>query len=565
MSKKIVVIGGVAGGMSAAVRSRRLDEKADIVVLERGPYVSFSNCCLPYHLSGEIEESCTLVLMTPHELQTQYNIDVRVKNEAIDIDREAKTVLIKNLETGEEYTEDYDYVILSPGAKAVDFPIPGLDTVPNFFLRTVPDAAGIHDTIKEKNIKDIVVMGGGFIGIEATENLRLAGLNVTLVEAAEQVLLQYDEDMIQLIHKELYDQGVNLKLNTRLEKIEDNKAYLSNGETVPCELLVKAAGVVPVSDLAEKAGLKLTEDKYIDVDQNYITSDPSIYAIGDAIKVTSRLAGDKIGLAMAGPALKQARFVADHICGIPTVNTGYIGSACIKVFDWNAAVTGLTERRLKELGKTNYDYAFVIPKDMVGIMSGSNSQFLKVIFEIPTGRILGAQAVGKGDVVKRVDVIAGMLKFQPTLFDLKDLELCYAPPFSIARDSVNFAGYVGLNLLNGVYRHVHVSDVRSLVEQKAYIIDVREPDEFDLGHIKGAVNLPLSQLRERMDEVPKDQPVYLHCRSSQRSYNALLALQQSGWDNIYNIAGSMLGLSYYEYFKDQTTDRESILTEYNFN
>lgn len=564
MSKKIVVIGGVAGGMSAAARLRRLDEDAQIVVLERGPYVSFSNCCLPYHISDEIPSSEKLVLMSPDKLKSQYNLDVRVRNEATQIDRANKKVTIRAIDNDTEYEESYDYLVFSPGAEAVSFPLPGLDTVPHYFLRTVMDTHNIHQTVVEQNIQNVVVVGGGFIGIEAVENLRKRGINVALVEAMDQILMQYDHDMVQILHKELYDQGVDVRLGVRLESIENNEAVLSDGKRLPCEMVVLAAGVRPLSKLAADAGLELTEKKFVKVNQNYVTSDPSIYAIGDVIEVYHRLSGESMSLALAGPALKQARIAADHIYGIPTMNTGYIGSACIQVFDYNAAVTGLTVSTLERLGRKDYDYAYVIPKDSVGIMPTSNNQYVKVIYEVPTGRILGAQAIGKGEVVKRVDVIAAMLKFGPTLEDLKDLELCYAPPFSIARDSVNFAGYVGLNLLNGVYRHVHVSDVRKLVEEDAYILDVREPHEYEAGHVVNAINLPLSQLRERMNEVPKDRPVYLYCRSSQRSYNALMALQHKGWDNLYNIAGSFLGISFHEYFLDQTTDRKRIVTDYNF-
>ncbi len=564
MKKRVLVVGGVAGGMTTAARVRRLDEDAEVIVFERGEHISFSNCCLPYHLSDDIPCGDTLVLMTPEIMRRRHNIDARVHHEVVRINRTEKTIDVKNLLDGTTYTERYDKLVLSPGAKARMLPIEGLDSVPVFALRNVADAKGIHDTVVDNGLKDIVVIGGGFIGLEAAENLKLRGCNVVLCELLDQVLLTLDNDMVQTLHREIYDKGIDLHLGTYLVKVEDNKAHLSNGKVVPCELVVMAAGTLPESQLAEDAGLELTERKYIKVDQNYKTSDPDIYAIGDVIAVFHRLSGQFAPLQLAGPALKQARAVADHIYGIPTMNTGYIGSSAIRVFDLNTASTGLTCRTLDQLGLTNYDYVYVIPKDSVGIMPSSENQFLKVIYEIPTGRILGAQAIGKGDVVKRVDVIAAMLKFSPTLEHLKDLELCYAPPFNTARDSVNFAGYVGLNLLHGVYRHVHVSDVRKLVEEGAYIVDVREPAEYEKGHIVTAVNVPLSQLRARMDEIPKDRPVYLHCRSAQRSYNALLALQHKGWTNLYNIAGSFLGVSNYEYYLDQVTGRKPIVTAYNF-
>ncbi len=564
MSKRVLVVGGVAGGMSTAARVRRLDEDAEVIVFEKGEHVSFSNCCLPYHLGDEIPSGDTLVLMTPEVLKAQHNIDARVRHEVIRINREDKTVDVKNHLDGSTYSERYDKLVLSPGARARMLQIEGIDSVPVFALRNVADSKGIHDTIVENDLKNIVVLGAGYIGVEVAENLHLRDCHVTLCEVEDQILLTFDFDMAQTLHREVYDKGIDLNLGVYLVKVEDNKGYLSNGKVVPCDMIVMATGTFPESGLAEEAGLELTERKYIKVDQNYLTSDPDIYAIGDVIAVYHRLSHTFAPLQLAGPALKQARAAADHMYGRPTMNTGYIGSSAIQVFDLNAASTGLTCRMLDRLGMTNYDYVYVIPKDSVAIMPLSQNQFLKVIYEIPTGRILGAQAIGQGDVVKRIDVIAGMMKFSPTLEHLKDLELCYAPPFNIARDSLNFAGYVGLNLLQGVYRHVHVSDVRGLVENGAYIIDVREPHEYEAGHIKTAVNLPLSELRERMDEVPKDRPVYLHCRSSQRSYNALLAMQHKGWTNLYNIAGSFLGLSNYEYYLDQVTDRESILTEYNF-
>lgn len=564
MGKRVLVVGGVAGGMSTAARVRRLDEDAEVIVFEKGEHVSFSNCCLPYHLSDEIPCGDTLVLMSPKEIKEQYNLDVRVHHEVVKINREEKTIEVRDLQEDKTFTESYDKLVLSTGAKARKLPIEGIEIVPVFPLRNVANAKGIHDTIVNNNLKNIVVIGGGFIGVEAAENLRLRGCNVTIVELAEQILMTLDHDMVQIVQGEILNQGIDLHVGTSLEKIENNTAYLSNGKTAPCDLLVMSAGLIPESGLAEEAGLELTERKYIKVDQNYLTSDPDIYAIGDVIPVFYRISGVFAPLQLAGPAQKQARFVADHIYGKYTMNTGYLGSSAIKVFDYNAAATGLTVSMLERLGWPNYDYVYLIPKDSVGIMPSSRNQFLKVVFEIPTGRILGAQAVGKGDVVKRIDVIAAMLKFQPTLEDLKDLELCYAPPFNIARDSVNFAGYVGLNILHGVYKHVHVSDVRGLVEEGAYILDVREVHEYEKGHIKNAINLPLSELRERMEEIPKDKPVYLHCRSSQRSYNAIMALQHKGWNNLYNIDGSFLGLSHHEYFLDKTTGRESILTEYNF-
>ncbi|HHU07565.1 MAG TPA: FAD-dependent oxidoreductase [Clostridiaceae bacterium] len=566
MLKKILIVGGVAGGMSAAARIRRLDEKVEIIVFERGEHVSFSNCCLPYHLSGTVATSEELVLTTPQALKANYNIDARVRHEVIDIDRANSEVEVRDLNTGKIYREAYDKLLLSPGAVVPLPPIKGLDDIRFFTVRNVQDVEMIQQHLSDTNAADIIVVGGGFIGVETAENLKMAGYEVNLVEMLPQVLMTFDFDMVQILQKELVDQGVKLYLNEAVSAFEDGQAVLKSGKKMPADVVIMATGSKPDSALAAKSGLELTDRKAIKVDQNFLTSDPDIYAIGDAVEVFYSLSRQTAPLPLAGPAIKQARFVADHMYGRYTMNTGYIGSSCLKVFNYNAAVTGLTENTIKGHNlPVAYDYVYVIPKDMVGIMPEAKNQYLKVIFEMPTGKILGAQCIGRGDVVKRCDVIAAMLKFGPTLEDLKDLELCYAPPFSIARDSVNFAGYVGLNILHGDIKQIHVADIRGLVESGAYFIDSRTKEEFDSGHIKGAVNIPLQELRQRMDEVPKDRAVYLYCRSSTRSYNAVCALQNSGWNNVFLVSGSMLGVSWCEWFEDQRTGREPIVTKYNFN
>lgn len=565
MNKRILIVGGVAGGMSAAARIRRLDEDAEIIVFEKGYNVSFSNCSLPYHLSGLVPRSEKLVLMDPPSLKDSYNIEARVRHEVIGIDRKNKEIEIKDWEAGTVYREAYDKLILSPGAKVSIPPIKDLDKIPSFTVRDVEDVDSLNKYLIKKQATDVVVIGGGFIGVETAENLKMRGLNVSLVEFAPQILTTLDLDMVQILHKEMVDQGVKLYVNEAADAFTEGYVVLRSGIKLPADAVVLAAGVRPLSDLAEQAGLELTERKAIKVDANYLTSDADIYAIGDVIEVPYHLTGSNGPLALAGPALKQARAVADHIYGRVTENTGYIGSSCIKVFDFNAASTGLTENAIQRQNlNIDYDFVYLIAKDSVSLMPTAQDQHLKVIYEVPSGRILGAQCIGKGDVVKRCDVIASMLKFNPTLEHLKDLELCYAPPFSTARDSVNFAGYIGLNCLRGDYKQVPVSAARGLVEANAYIIDVREEREFANGHLKNAINLPLSQLRNRMDEVPKDRPVFLYCLTSLRSYNAARALQNKGWDNIWGISGSMLGISWYEWFEDQRTGREPIVTKYRF-
>lgn len=565
MPKRILVVGGVAGGASAAARARRLDESAEIIVFEKGPHASFSNCSLPFYLSGIVEDVDSLVLMNPEKFKKQYNLEVRVNNEVVKINRDRKTITVKDLNTGEEYEEAYDKLILSPGASPIKpRSIEGIDNPNVFTIRNVVDIDLLDRFITENNVKNVAVIGGGFIGIETVENLRLRGINVTLVEALNQVMAPFDYDMAQILHKELYDKGVNLILSDGLKKIEKDSIELQSGKKVEAEAVVVAIGVRPETALAEEAGLEIGETGAIKVDHNYRTSDKDIYAVGDAIEVYNRLSHKPTRLALAGPAQKQARAAADHIYNIPNRNPGVIGSSVIKLFDLNAASTGLNEKACKQAG-INYDFVYIIPQDKVGLMPNSNPLHFKLIFEVPTGKILGAQAIGKGSVDKRIDVIATLIMMGGTLEDLKDLELCYSPMFSTAKDVVNIAALVGLNILNGEYKQVPVTKVRELVENNAYIIDVRERDEYEAGHLINAVNIPLSEIRQRIDEIPKDRPVYLHCRSSQRSYYAIRALQHMGFDNLYNISGSYLGICYYEYFNDQVTGRNKILTEYNFN
>jgi NADPH-dependent 2,4-dienoyl-CoA reductase/sulfur reductase-like enzyme/rhodanese-related sulfurtransferase len=565
MKKKILVIGGVAGGASAAARLRRLSEEDDIIMFEKGPHVSFSNCSLPYHLSGVIDTADKLVLMSPEKFLVQYNIQARVNNEVLSINKEEKNVTVKNLLTGETYKETYDKLVLSPGAKPIVPNIHGIEEVNIFTIRNVVDIDKLNKYIKSIDAKDIAVIGGGFIGVEAAENLRDAGYNVALIEGTDQILRPFDYDMVQILHKEIYDKGVNLMLNDKVEKFEKDTVVLASGKKITAKVVVMAIGVAPETALAKEAALDIGETGAIKVDQNYKTNDDNIYAVGDAIEIYNALTHSAAKLSLAGPALKQARSVADHINGKKSLNKGYIGSSAIKVFDYNGASTGLNEALINVLNmKIKYDVVRVILSDKVGIMPTSAPMHFKLLYEVPTGKILGAQAIGKGDVTKRIDVIATAIKFGGTVEDLKDLELCYAPPFSTAKDVVNYAGYVGSNLLNGDFKQVNVDLVRGLFEHNAHIIDVRERGEYANGHIKNAVNIPLSELRDRINEIPKDKPVYLHCRTGQRSYNATLALQNLGFNNVYNITGSFLALSFYEYFNDKTQNREPIVTEYNF-
>jgi NADPH-dependent 2,4-dienoyl-CoA reductase/sulfur reductase-like enzyme len=561
---KVLIVGGVAGGMSVAGRLRRLSEETEIIVLDKGDYVSFSNCALPYYLSGTVGAKENLILQTPQSLKKSYKLDVRVKEEVVFVDAKAKTVEIKR-QDGSTYKESYDKLVLSPGARALALKIEGLESVPHSFLRTVNDVAGIKEKLDQDRLKKVVVLGGGFIGVEAAENLKQAGYDVSLVEAQEQILSPYDDDMVQILQKELRDQGVALHTGYVLEAVEDGKARLSDGTLLDCDFLVLAAGIEADTDFLQGSGVDLDPKGYIKVNADQETSVQDIYALGDATVVYLKMAQNFRPLQLAGPALNQARRVADRIMGQSSAHPGFLGTSAIQVFNYNAAQTGLNERQLQGMGRDDYDSVLASPMDKVGIMPGASPLFLKLIFQVPTGTILGAQAIGKGDVAKRIDTIASMMHFDGTIFDLKDLEQAYAPPFNSARDALHMAAFTAENILYNRYRQVHVNQVRSLVEKGAYILDVREEAEYERGHIKGAHNLPLSQLRHRMAEVPKDRPVYVHCRTGQRSYNATMALQNSGWDNIYNINGSFLFLSFYEQGKDLADERESILTAYNFN
>lgn len=563
MGKKVVIVGGVAGGATAAARIRRLDENAEIIMFERGPHVSFSNCALPYFLSGAVEKREKLLLMNPEKFHKRYRIDARVNSEVIRIHRQEKKVTVKDVISGKTYEESYDKLILSPGASPIKPNIEGIDRPNVFTIRNVADITALHDYIYGKNIKNIAVIGGGFIGVEAAENLRLAGFNVALIEASKQILMPFDDELAAVLHKEMTDEGVQLILEDGVKKIGDGFVETESGKKIAAEAVVVAIGVRPETKLAEEAVLEIGELGGIVVDHNYLTSDPDIYAVGDAIEVYHRLTHQKTRLALAGPAQRQARAAADHMYGINHQNRGVIGSFCVKVFSYNAAATGLNEKEAKRAG-ISYDTVYIIPNDKVGIMPNSQPIFFKLIYEYPTGKILGAQAVGKGNVDKRIDVIAAMIMMDGTLEDLKDLELCYSPVYSTARDVVNVAAMVALNKMYGGYKEVSIKDVRRLVEEKAFIVDVRERVEFERGHIKTAVNIPLSEFRERVNEIPKDRPVYLHCRSGQSSYVAARILLNLGYSEVYNMAGSFLALSYYEYFEDMRTGREKIVTQYNF-
>jgi len=563
MSKKILVVGGVAGGASTAARIRRLDEQAEIIMFEKGPNVSFSNCSLPFHLSGIVDNSDKLVLMTPQAFQTKHKIEARVNQEVLHINRKDKIIIVKDLTTDTEYEESYDTLVLSPGASPI---VPNLDGVHSshvFTVRNVVDIDRLNRYIQSDNIQDIAVIGGGFIGVEVAENLQLAGFNVSLVEFSQQIMTPFDYDMAQILHKEMMDKGINVIVNDGLAKVTADYVELNSGKQLQAQAVVLAIGVRPETSLAKDAGLAIGELGGIQVDANYATSDPSIYAVGDAIEVFHQLTHKQTRLALAGPAQRQARAAANHMYNIPQQNKGVIGSSSVQIFDYTCATTGLNEKTALAHG-FQAKSVYLIAPDKVGLMPNSNPLHFKLVYEVPTGKILGAQAIGKGNADKRIDVIATMITMDGTLEDLKELELSYSPMFSTARDIVNLAALVAQNQLYGHYKQVKVDEVRGLVENNAYFLDVRERNEFEAGHLIHAHNIPLSELRERLDEIPQDRPVYVHCRSGQRSYNAVMALQNNGFSNVFNVAGSFLGICLYEYFIDVTTNRDKIVTAYNF-
>ncbi|HZG11242.1 MAG TPA: FAD-dependent oxidoreductase [Kurthia gibsonii] len=560
---KVLVVGGVAGGASTAARIRRLDEQAEVIMFEKGPHVSFSNCSLPFYLSGIVPTSEKLIMMSPEKFKKQYNLDARVNQEVIAIHRDRKTIEVKHVVTGEVYEEAYDILLLSPGAKPTLPPIEGIHSSHVFTIRNVADIERLQTYIQMNGVQDIAVIGGGFIGVEVAENLREAKKSVTLIQRGAQIMDPYDEDMVQIMQKELLDHGVNLELRAAVEKIETAHVILANGKKIAAEVVVVAAGAKPETDLAIQAGLDLGITGGIKVNTNYQTNDPSIYAVGDAIEVYDQILRRPTRLALAGPAQKQARAAADHMYGITNRQRGVIGSSSIQVFDYNCAATGINERTAKMAG-IEVDSVYVIAPDKVGLMPSSNPLHFKLVYEVPTGKILGAQAIGKGNADKRIDVIATMITMGGTIEDLKDLELSYSPMYSTAKDVVNMAALVATNVLYGRFKQVHVSEVRDLYEQGAFFLDVREKNEFENGQIKGALNVPLSELRERMNEIPKDRPIYVHCRSAQRSYNAVMALQNSGFTQVYNVSGSFLGICLYEYVQDTLQQREPIVTAYNF-
>ena len=548
-----VIIGGGFAGIKAALELAN-KQTGKITLISNSPYF---NCHASLYsiLAGKSKRQSKVTLS---DIFAHINgVDI-VQDEVISINPE------KNIVRSKDIAYEYDKLILSPGARAIrPSSIKGVDRDNVFTVKNVVDIDGLKKYIDNNNVQDVAVIGGGFIGLEVMESLREAGKNVTLVEGTDQILAPLDYDLVQVLNKEIYDKGVTLLYNEKLTEVEEEKIILESGKEVKAGGVVLAIGVLPEAELAKDAELEFGETGGILVNHHYQTSDPDIYAVGDVIEVTHFITNKKVRLTLAGPAQRQARAVADHLYGRTYRNTGVIGSSVVKIFDYTAASTGLNEKDCRKLG-IDYDVAYIIPKDKVGLIPSANPIHFKLIFQVPTGQILGAQSVGMGTVEKRVDVIAAMIMNRANIEDLKELELCYSPYYTTAKDATNMAALVACNLLNGEYKQVRTSEVRSLVEEGAYIIDSRERVEYEAGHIKGAVNIPLSEFRDRLDEIPTDRPVYVHCLSSQRSYYMVRELNLRGYNNVVNISGSFLGISLYEYFTDVTTGREPIVTNYRF-
>lgn len=536
---KVVIVGGVAGGATAAARIRRLDEHAEIVVFEKSGYVSYANCGLPYYIGGEIEDKRELTLQTPESFYARFRVDMRVHHEVIAVDVKAKTVKVRNLASGEVFSESYDKLILSTGAHPIKPNFEGIDNERIFTLRTVEDTLRIKQFTEDKRPQSAVVVGGGFIGIEVAENLRRLGMDVTLVEAAPQVMAPFDGDMAALIHAEMVRNGIKLMLGTMVEGFTAEGGVtvrLKDREPQTADMAVLAIGVAPDTTLARDAGLELGIKGSIVVDDRMQTSAPEVYAVGDAVQIKNFVTGKEGLISLAGPANKQGRIAADNVCGRDSRYTGGQGSSVIKIFGLTAACTGINERTAKSLG-LDCDKVVLSPMSHAGYYPGGSVMTMKVLFERGTCRILGAQIIGRDGVDKRIDVIATAIRAGLKATELTELDLAYAPPYSSAKDPVNMAGYMIENVCDGVLKQWHIEDADSIVSRKdVTLLDVRTPEEFQRGHIEGFLNIPVDELREGLSKLDKSKPVYVICQSGLRSYIASRILAGNGYE-AYNFSG----------------------------
>lgn len=537
---KVIIIGGVAGGASAAARIRRLDETAQIIVLERSNYVSYANCGLPYFIGGVIREQADLNLQTPQSFWERFHIDVRVRNEAVDIDVKSKTVAIRRLDTGEIYHEQYDKLLLSPGAKPVVPHLPGVTSDRIFSLRTVEDTLRIRKFIEEYKPATAVLVGGGFIGLEMAENLTAMGISVTVIQRSNQLFAPMDADMASFIHAQMRSHGVKLELEKTVTGFSSKGGkpvtMIKDSETISSDMVLLGVGVEPDTVLAEKAGLALGIRGAVAVNEYMETSVPDIYAVGDAVEVSHFVTGKKSLISLAGPANKQGRIAADNICGGNSMFKGTQGSSVIKIFEMTGAVTGINEKTAEVAGIV-YDKVVLSPVSHAAYYPGGQTMYMKVLYEKETLRLLGAQIAGYEGVDKRIDVIAAAIRAGMTADKLAELELAYAPPYSSAKDPVNMAGFMIENLETEKVAQFHWNEVEKLkCDGSMTLIDVRTAEEFDGGHIKGFFNIPVDELREHIEEFDIKKPVYVVCQSGLRSYIACCILSQHGFE-CYNLSG----------------------------
>jgi NADPH-dependent 2,4-dienoyl-CoA reductase/sulfur reductase-like enzyme/peroxiredoxin family protein/rhodanese-related sulfurtransferase/TusA-related sulfurtransferase len=539
MGKKILIVGGVAGGATAAARMRRLDETAEIIILEKGEYVSFANCGLPYYIGDVIKERENLTLQTPQSFKKRFNVDVRVRNEVLSIDREKKELEILDKDTGKTYRESYDKLILSPGAEPIRPKLPGIESNKIFTLRNIPDTYAIKDYAQKKGVTSAAIIGGGYIGIEVAENLKHLGLNVTVIEALDHVIPIMDFDMAQNAHQELLRSGVELLLNERAAGFEETgekiNVKLESGKVRTVDMVILSIGVRPEVKLAREAGLELGVTGGIKTDETMLTSDPEIYAVGDAVEVTSIVDGRPALIALASPANKQGRIVADNIAGRKEKYGGTLGVSILKIFSMNFAMAGLSEKALQKAGLP-YEKVFTVSQSHASYYPLAQPMVVKTLFNKETGKLYGAQIAGFEGTDKRIDIFATALMLGLTVKDLTKLELAYAPPFSSAKDPVNMAGYVASNVIDGLTHIFHWHDVEKLVAEGGVLLDVRTKEEYEMGTIGNAINIPVDELRSRLNELPKGKKLLVFCQIGLRGYVAGRMLTAAGFDML-NLSG----------------------------
>ena len=537
---KVVIVGGVAGGATAAARIRRLDESAEIVVFERSGYVSYANCGLPYYIGGVIQDPEELTLQTPERFYQRFRVDMRVRHEVTALHPERKTVTVRNLASGEIFEEAYDKLLLSPGAKPTQPPLPGTGSDRLFTLRTVEDTFRIREFVVREKPKSVVLAGGGFIGLELAENLRELGLAVTIVQRPRQLMNPFDPEMAAFLHAKMRERGVSLLLGRSVEGFQDTengvRVLLKDEPPLEADMVILAIGVTPDTVLAREAGLALGVKGSILVNDRMETSVPDIYAVGDAVQVRHVVTGQETLLSLAGPANRQGRIAADNICGGDSRYRGSQGSSVIKVFDMTAAVTGVKEETARKAG-LDCDKVYLSPMSHAGYYPGGKVMTMKVLFEKGTYRLLGAQIVGYEGVDKRIDVLATAIRGGLSALDLRELDLAYAPPYSSAKDPVNMAGFMIGNLADGLVRQFFLEDLEALPRDGSVtLLDTRTPGEYAAGHMEGFVNIPVDELRQRIGELEAGKPVYVVCQSGLRSYLACRILAQHGYD-CFNFSG----------------------------